>query len=97
MESEDDILRLWEGNSPAAAELECSDSAAEVGNDGAPFGALGATQAGAKRGGVETELRCCSVQGVVERGRARWRCSRWARASGRAHRCDRVFGLGRPF
>jgi hypothetical protein len=33
MESEDGILRLWEGDSPGAAELERGDSAAEVGDD----------------------------------------------------------------
>jgi hypothetical protein len=45
MEREDDILRPWEGDAPAAAEFERGDSAAEVGDDGAPFGALRATQA----------------------------------------------------
>jgi hypothetical protein len=42
MESEDGILRPWEGDSPAAAELERGDSASEIGDDGATFGALGA-------------------------------------------------------
>ncbi|HEY4106694.1 MAG TPA: hypothetical protein VGM44_22490 [Polyangiaceae bacterium] len=43
MESEGGILRLWERDPPAAAKLERGDAAAEVGNDGATFGALGAT------------------------------------------------------
>jgi hypothetical protein len=43
MESEDGILRPWEGDAPAPAELERGDAAAEVGDNGATFGALGAT------------------------------------------------------